>query len=131
MIKSLYQDHFGIRENPFSIIPDPQYLYMSERHQEALAHLAYGISGQGGFVLLTGEVGTGKTTICRALIEHLPEDVDLGLILNPKLSELELMAAICDEMSIPYPPAPPASKLFLTSSTPIFWPPMPEAATRC
>lgn len=103
MTKSLYQDHFGIRENPFSIIPDPQYLYMSERHQEALAHLAYGISDHGGFVLLTGEVGTGKTTICRALIEHLPEDVDLGLILNPKLSEPELMASICDELSIAYP----------------------------
>jgi len=112
MIKSLYQDHFGIRENPFSIIPDPHYLYMSQRHQDALAHLAYGISGHGGFVLLTGEVGTGKTTICRALIENLPEDVDLALILNPTLSEPELMAAICDEMRIPYPASTTSLKVF-------------------
>lgn len=104
MTQSLYQDHFGIRENPFSIIPDPHYLYMSQRHQEALAHLLYGISESGGFVVLTGEVGTGKTTICRALIEQLPENVDLGLILNPRLSEIELMAALCDEMHIPYTP---------------------------
>ncbi|HEY9163943.1 MAG TPA: AAA family ATPase, partial [Magnetovibrio sp.] len=103
MTQSLYQDHFGIRENPFSIIPDPHYLYMSQRHQEALAHLLYGISESGGFVLLTGEVGTGKTTICRALIEQLPDTVDLALILNPRLTEAELMAAICDEMRIPYP----------------------------
>lgn len=103
MTKSLYQDHFGIRENPFSIIPDPHYLFMSQRHQEALAHLLYGISESGGFVLLTGEVGTGKTTICRALIEQLPDTVDLALILNPKLNEAELMASICDEMRIPYP----------------------------
>ncbi|MCR4378231.1 MAG: AAA family ATPase, partial [Rhodospirillales bacterium] len=103
MTQSLYQDHFGIRENPFSIIPDPHYLYMSQRHQEALAHLLYGISESGGFVLLTGEVGTGKTTICRALIEQLPQNVNLALILNPRLTELELMASICDEMRIPYP----------------------------
>jgi len=103
MTQSLYQDHFGIRENPFSILPDPHYLFMSQRHQEALAHLLYGISESGGFVLLTGEVGTGKTTICRALIEQLPANADLALILNPKLTEAELMAAICDEMRIPYP----------------------------
>jgi len=112
MIKTLYQDHFGIRENPFSIIPDPNYLFMSQRHQEALAHLAYGISGHGGFVLLTGEVGTGKTTICRALIENLPEGADLALILNPKLSEPELLAAICDEMRISYPADTTSLKVF-------------------
>ncbi|MFC1672917.1 ExeA family protein, partial [Pseudomonadota bacterium] len=99
----MYQDHFGIRENPFSIIPDPHYLFMSQRHQEALAHLLYGVGESGGFVLLSGEVGTGKTTICRALIEQLPENVDLALILNPKLDGPELMASICDEMRIPYP----------------------------
>ncbi len=103
MTKSLYQDYFGIRENPFSIIPDPHYLYMGPRHQEALAHLLFGVGEGGGFVLLTGEVGTGKTTVCRALTEQLPEHVDLALILNPKLGELELMAAICDEMHIAYP----------------------------
>ncbi len=103
MTKSLYQDYFGIRENPFSIIPDPHYLYMGPRHQEALAHLLFGVGEGGGFVLLTGEVGTGKTTVCRALTEQLPERVDLALILNPKLGELELMSAICDEMHIVYP----------------------------
>ncbi|MDH5189307.1 MAG: AAA family ATPase, partial [Rhodospirillaceae bacterium] len=103
MTKSLYQDFFGIRENPFSIIPDPHYLYMGPRHQEALAHLLFGVGEGGGFVLLTGEVGTGKTTVCRALAEQLPEKADLALILNPKLGELELMAAICDEMHIAYP----------------------------
>jgi len=112
MNKSLYQDHFGIRENPFSIIPDPHYLYMSKRHQEALAHLMYGINGSGGFVLLTGEVGTGKTTICRALIEHLDENVELALILNPKLSEAELMASICDELHISYPEDTDSLKVF-------------------
>jgi len=99
----MYQDYFGITENPFSIIPNPHYLYMSQRHQEALAHLLYGVSESGGFVLLTGEVGTGKTTICRALMEQLPENTDLALILNPKLTETELLAAVCDEMRIPYP----------------------------
>ena len=103
MTQSMYQDYFGISENPFSIIPNPSYLYMSQRHQEALAHLLYGVSESGGFVLLTGEVGTGKTTICRALMEQLPDNTDLALILNPKLTETELMAAICDEMRIPYP----------------------------
>ena len=103
MTQSMYQDYFGISENPFSIIPDPHYLYMSQRHQEALAHLLYGVGESGGFVLLTGEVGTGKTTICRALMEQLPDNTDLALILNPKLNEVELLAAICDEMRIPYP----------------------------
>lgn len=112
MTQSLYQDHFGIRENPFSIIPDPHYLYMSQRHQDALAHLLYGVSESGGFVLLTGEVGTGKTTICRALIEQLPENVDLALILNPRLSEIELMAAICDELRIAYPRGTRSLKAF-------------------
>lgn len=103
MTQSMYQDYFGISENPFSIIPDPHYLYMSQRHQEALAHLLYGVSDSGGFVLLTGEVGTGKTTLCRALLEQLPENTDVALILNPKLTEAELLATICDEMRIPYP----------------------------
>lgn len=103
MTQSMYQDHFGISENPFSIIPDPRYLYMSQGHQDALAHLIYGVSESGGFVLLTGEVGTGKTTLCRALMEQLPPNTDLALILNPKLTEVELMATICDEMRISYP----------------------------
>ncbi|MBI2585401.1 MAG: AAA family ATPase [Rhodospirillales bacterium] len=96
----MFQDHFGIDRNPFSNTPDPSFLFMSRRHQEALAHLMYGVQGSSGFVLLTGEVGTGKTTICRCLVERLPEDVDLALCLNPRLSEVELLANICDEMEI-------------------------------
>src|SRR5262245_2006050 len=95
--------HFGVAESPFSITPDPRFLYMSARHREALAHLLYGITGGGGFVQLTGEVGTGKTTICRYLLEQLPPDVDVALILNPKLTALELLASVCDELRIAYP----------------------------
>ncbi|MCK5446124.1 MAG: AAA family ATPase, partial [Rhodospirillaceae bacterium] len=102
MTRSLYQEYFGISENPFSIIPDPQYLFMSHRHEEALAHLLFGVGEQGGFVLLTGEVGTGKTTVSRALAEQLPPNTDMAMILNPRLSDHELMAAICDEMHIEY-----------------------------
>ncbi len=94
---------FGLSESPFSITPDPRFLYMSARHREALAHLLYGITGGGGFVQLTGEVGTGKTTICRYLLEQLPADVDVALILNPKLTALELLASVCDELRIAYP----------------------------
>lgn len=96
----MFQDHFGIDRNPFSNTPDPSFLFMSLRHQEALAHLMYGVQGSSGFVLLTGEVGTGKTTICRCLVERLPDDVEFALCLNPRLSEIELLANICDEMKI-------------------------------
>ncbi len=93
-------EYFGLKESGFSITPDPQYLYLSPRHQEALAHLIFGSGEGGGFVLLTGEVGTGKTTICRAFLEQLPEHADLALILNPALSVPELLHAICDEFGI-------------------------------
>ena len=99
----MYLDYFGLKEIPFSIAPDPRYLYMSERHREALAHLLYGVSGQGGFVVLTGEVGTGKTTICRCFLNQVPKNTDVAFIINPKLSARELMATICDELSIDYP----------------------------
>lgn len=98
----MYNQYFGFSESPFSIAPDPRYLFMSERHREALAHLLYGVGAGGGFVLLTGEVGTGKTTVCRCLLEQMPKNVDLALILNPKLSPEELIAAICDELHIAY-----------------------------
>ena len=97
----MFQEYFGIDRNPFSNTPDPSFLFMSARHQEAMAHLTYGVKGTSGFVLLTGEVGTGKTTVCRSLVERLPDDVDLALCLNPRLSEIELLANICDEMKIP------------------------------
>jgi general secretion pathway protein A len=99
----MYAEHFGLSELPFSLTPDPRYVYMSERHREALAHLIYGISQGDGFVQLTGEVGTGKTTICRCLLEQLPSDVDVALIFNPRLTSHELLAAVCDELRVSYP----------------------------
>jgi general secretion pathway protein A len=96
----MYTHYFGLKEKPFSIAPDPRYLYMSALHQEALAHLLYGISSDGCFILLTGDVGAGKTTVCRCLLEQLPENTDLALILNPKLNAMELLASICDELEI-------------------------------
>jgi general secretion pathway protein A len=96
----MYYDFFGFREPPFSIAPDPRYLYLSERHKEALAHLMYGVKGQGGFIVITGEVGTGKTTISRCFIENAPDHADIALILNPRLSARELLSAICDELEI-------------------------------
>jgi general secretion pathway protein A len=99
----VYANYFGLKEPSFSITPDPQYLFLSEQHREALAHLVYGAGENGGFVLLTGEVGTGKTTVCRAFLEQLPEHVDLALILHPALSATELLRAVCDEFRIPVP----------------------------
>jgi general secretion pathway protein A len=99
----MYKKYFGLAETPFSIAPDPRYLYMSEGHREALAHLVYGMRGDSGFVLLTGEVGTGKTTICRRLLEQIPENSEIAFILNPKLTVKELLETICDELGIHYP----------------------------
>ncbi len=98
----MYTHHFHLTELPFSIAPNPRYLYLSPQHREALAHLLYGIGIGGGFVVLTGEVGTGKTTLCRALLDQLPEDVDIALIFNPRLNSRELLASICDELHVPY-----------------------------
>lgn len=98
----MYTHHFQLTELPFSIAPNPRYLYLSPQHREALAHLLYGIGVGGGFVVLSGEVGTGKTTLCRALLDQLPEDVDIALIFNPRLNSRELLASICDELHIPY-----------------------------
>jgi general secretion pathway protein A len=109
----MYTGHFGLTELPFSITPDPRYLYMSEAHREALAHLLYGIGEGGGFVQLTGEVGTGKTTLCRCLLEQLPPRVEVAFILNPKLTDVELLAAICDELRIAYPPGTTSRKAFV------------------
>jgi general secretion pathway protein A len=98
----MYTAHFGLKATPFSITPDPHYLYLSANHREALAHLSYGVNEGPGFVLLTGEVGTGKTTLCRTLIEQLPETVDVALLLNPRLTAMELLAALFDELKIHY-----------------------------
>src|SRR5882672_1553017 len=99
----MYTTYFGLREMPFSITPDPAYLYMSPRHQEALGHLLYGTGQHGGFVQLTGEVGTGKTTIVRTLLAQKLDNVDVAVILNPRQSEQEFVQSICDELHIPYP----------------------------
>ncbi len=100
---TLYANHFQLREAAFSIAPNPRFLFMSEQHREALAHLLYGIEHGSGFVLLTGEVGTGKTTLCRCLLEKIPADVDVAFIINPRLTVVELLANICDELNIGYP----------------------------
>ena len=109
----MYKEHFGFRELPFSITPDPRYLFLSEQHREALAHLLYGIKSDGGFVLLTGEVGTGKTTVCRCLLEQIPENTDIAFILNPKMTVEELLAAVCDELRISYPEGNKSIKVFV------------------
>ncbi|MEL0039326.1 MAG: AAA family ATPase, partial [Halieaceae bacterium] len=98
----MYHSYFGLSESPFSIAVNPRYLFMSARHRDALAHLLYGVGSGGGFILLTGEVGTGKTTINRALLAQLPDNVDLAIILNPALSATELLAAVCDEFALEY-----------------------------
>ena len=99
----MYAEYFGLTERPFSLAPDPRYLYLSDAHREALAHLLYGIGEGGSFVQLTGEVGTGKTTVCRALLEQLPPEVDVAMIFNPRLTSVELLAAVCDELRVAYP----------------------------
>jgi general secretion pathway protein A len=99
----MYTSFFGLQEKPFAITPDPRYLYLSERHAEALAHLLYGINEAGGFIQLTGEVGTGKTTIIRSLLEQLPAHADVALILNPRVTPAEFLLTICEELRIPVP----------------------------
>ncbi|MBP0603187.1 ExeA family protein [Aeromonas sanarellii] len=108
----MYTQFFGLSEPPFSISPNPKYLYMSERHGEALAHLNYGLQDGGGFVLLTGEVGTGKTTVSRCLLQQLPADTEIAYILNPSLTERDLLAAICDEYQLVYEQEASLKQLF-------------------
>lgn len=97
---SMYRNYFGLKEKPFSIAPDPRYLFMSEPHREALTHLLYGVGSDGCFILLTGDVGTGKTTLSRCLQAQLPGNTDFALIDNPRLTVLEFVEAICDELGI-------------------------------
>ncbi|TWI08216.1 ExeA family protein [Aerolutibacter ruishenii] len=98
----MYLEYYGLREPPFSITPDPRFVFLSERHRDALAHLLYGIGqgGGGGFVQLTGEVGTGKTTLSRLLLEQLPDNARVALVLNPRLSPVELLETICEELHL-------------------------------
>lgn len=99
----MYAAYFGLKQEPFSIAPDPRYLFMSERHREALAHLLYGLGGGGGFVLLSGEIGTGKTTVCRLFLEQIPANCNVAYIFNPKLTVTELLQSVCDEFHIAVP----------------------------
>ncbi|CAA9433964.1 MAG: General secretion pathway protein A [uncultured Ramlibacter sp.] len=99
----MYAPYFGLSQEPFSIAPDPRYLFMSERHREALAHLLYGVGGGGGFVLLTGEIGTGKTTVCRCFLDQTPANCNVAYIFNPKLTVTELLQSVCDEFRIEVP----------------------------
>ena len=98
----MYLSHFGLAQAPFAITPDPRFVFLSERHRDALAHLMYGIGqgGSGGFVQLTGEVGTGKTTLCRLVLEQLPANVRVALVLNPRQTPLELLETICEELHL-------------------------------
>ena len=110
----MYASHFGLAEPPFSIAPDPRYLYLSDGHREALAHLLWGLTeGGGGFVQLTGEVGTGKTTLCRALLEQLPPAVDVAMVFNPALTAAELLATVCDELHVEYPAGTTSLKMLV------------------
>ncbi len=109
----MYLSYFGLAEAPFSIAPDPRYLYLTRSHQEALAHLLYGVNGDGGFVLLTGEVGAGKTTVCRCLLEQIPDTCDVAYIFNPRLTVEELLSTICVELGITCPPDNASIKVFV------------------
>ena len=99
----MYTQFFSLTQPPFSIAPDPRYLFMSDRHREALAHLLFGVGSGGGFVLLTGEIGAGKTTVCRCFLEQVPERCELGYIFNPRLSVEELLQSVCEEFHIALP----------------------------
>jgi general secretion pathway protein A len=96
----MYTSFFGLAEKPFAITPDPRYLYLSERHAEALAHLLYGINESGGFIQLTGEVGTGKTTVVRTLLSRVPHHADVAVILNPRITPVEFLLTICEELGL-------------------------------
>jgi general secretion pathway protein A len=100
----MYASYFGLKQEPFSIAPDPRLLFMSDRHREALAHLLYGVGGGGGFVLLTGEIGTGKTTVCQLFLEQVPAHCNVAYIFNPKLTVTELLQSVCEEFHIALPP---------------------------
>jgi general secretion pathway protein A len=101
----VYLSFFGLAEKPFAITPDPRYLYLSERHAEALAHLLYGINESGGFIQLTGEVGTGKTTVVRTLLSRVPHHADVAVILNPRVTPVEFLLTICEELGLGIPDA--------------------------
>lgn len=96
----MYREYYRLKEDPFNITPDPRFLYLTPRHQEALDHLLFGIRQRKGFICLTGEVGAGKTTLCRKLLNELDPSFHTALILNPVLTETQLLRAVVDEFGI-------------------------------
>lgn len=108
---AMYQRYFGLNLNPFTISPDTRFLFLSDGHREAIAHLVYALSERGGFVQLTGDVGLGKTTVCQYIIGHLPQSIDLVTLLNPRVGEMGLLRAICDALDIPSPPSISSTEL--------------------
>ncbi len=96
----MYLSFYGLREKPFNVTSDPNFLFMSRRHKEALSHLIYGIQEKKGFLEITGEIGTGKTTLCRALLNHLDTSTKTAFILNPNLSEIQLLEAILEDFGV-------------------------------
>ncbi len=109
----MYGQFFNIDESAFSIAPNPKYLFLSKQHEEALAHLIYGVTRKGGFVCLTGDIGTGKTTVCRCMFEQLPDKTDIAFVINPKFSPMELLASICDELHLDYSAFQPSIKEYV------------------
>ncbi len=109
----MYGQFFNIDESAFSIAPNPKYLFLSKQHEEALAHLIYGVTRKGGFVCLTGDIGTGKTTICRCMFEQLPDKTDIAFVINPKFLPMELLASICDELHLGYSTFQPSIKEYV------------------
>lgn len=114
---SIYLQHFGLKREPFSIVPDPGFLYPSNQHRQAVAHLKYGLDREGGFILLTGEVGTGKTTLTRTMLKRMPAHVRVAYVLNSKLNVTDLLASICDELGIELPTDSPESRGLSFSKT--------------
>ena len=100
IVSRIYQDFFGLREKPFNLTPDPKFLCLTEKHQEALDHLTYGLEQKTGFILFLGEVGAGKTTVCRALLERLDQDYVVALVLHPFLAEEDLLATIVRDLGL-------------------------------
>ena len=98
---AMYTDYYKLKESPFNMTADPDFFFFSQHHEEAFAHLVYGIKNRKGILVVTGEIGTGKTTLCRMLLNNLDESVKTALILNPNFSEIQLLKLIVKDLGIP------------------------------
>jgi general secretion pathway protein A len=96
----MYLDFFGLREKPFAVTSDPSFLYLSKKHREALSHMVYGIRERKGFIEITGEIGTGKTTLCKALLRHLEPTTKTALILHSNFSEMQLLQSVVQDFGM-------------------------------